>query len=119
MSLITLDDADLTAPMVAKTEMNKIYNVLYDQVQKRLETCEAVPDGTGGIEFKEPADMKWYLRELRETAKVMATLEQTEKTVEAKTAVDIMKIMAQQMKLSREEKEKYRRDIIEVQEIVK
>jgi len=119
MSLITLDDADLTAPMVAKTEMNKIYNVLYDQVQKRLETCEAVPDGAGGIEFKEPADMKWYLRELRETAKVMATLEQTEKTVEAKTAVDIMKIMAQQMKLSRKEKEQYRRDVIEVEEDAK
>ena len=114
MSLITLE-TDLTAITVAKKEIQKLRAVVGDQLERRLKACSEVEDDDGNIMFIEPPDMKWYVKEYRETLKVEAQLEQETKRDTAKTAIDLISIMAQQTKLSRDEKEKYRREVIDVE----
>lgn len=115
MSLITLD-TDLTAVEVAKKEIQKLRNVVRDQLQSRLEACKQEDDGDGNIMFIEPPDMKWYLKEYRETLKVEAQLEAEQKRDNRKAAIDLMGVMKQQMKMSPEEKAKYRVIEVEVEE---
>ena len=107
MSLITLD-SDLLAVEVAKKEVQKLRYVIRDLLQRRLEVCKEEIDADWNVLFIEPHDMKWYLKEYRETLKVEAQLEAENKRDEHKAAVDLVGIMQQQMKLSKEEKEKYR-----------
>lgn len=111
MSLITLD-TDLTAIEVAKTEVIKLRIVMRDQLQQRLEVCKKEEDDEGNVMFIEPPDMKWYLKEYRETLKVEAQLEAETKRDEHKAAVDLVGLMQQQMKMSKEDKEKFR--VIEI-----
>ena len=114
MSLITLE-TDLTAVEVAKTQIQKLRAVMGDQLERRLKACSEDVDDEGNVMFIEPPDMKWYMKEYRETLKVEAQLEQVKKRDEAKTAVDLISIMAQQTKLTRDEREKYRREVIDVE----
>lgn len=107
MSLITLD-SDLTAIDVARKEVQKLRVVIRNQLQKRLESCKQEEDVDGNALFIEPHDMKWYIKEYRETLKVEAQLEAETKRDEHKAAVDLVGIMQQQMKMKKEEKEKYR-----------
>jgi len=102
MSLITLE-TDLTAVEVARMQIQKLRAVVGDQLEDE-----------GNVMFIEPPDMKWYIKEYRETLKVEAQLEQEKKRDDSKTAIDLISIMAQQVKLTRDEKEKYRREVIDV-----
>ena len=107
MSLITLD-TDLTAVEVAKKEIQKLRNVVRDQLQARLEACKQEEDDEGNILFIEPPDMKWYIKEYRETLKVEGQMEVDQKREERKSVMDLMSVMQQQMKMSVDEKRDYR-----------
>ena len=107
MSLITLD-SDLTAIEVAKKEVQKLRYVIRDLLQRRLEVCKEEEDDDGNILFIEPHDMKWYIKEYRETLKVESQLEAEKKRDEHKVAVDLVSLMQQQMKMDKKDKEKFR-----------
>jgi len=107
MSMITLE-TDLTAIEVAKKQIQKLRNVVGNRLEKRLKACREDIDDDGNVVFIEPPDMKWYIKEYRETLKVEAQLEAEKKRDEHKVAVDLVGLMQQQMKMSREDKEKYR-----------
>ena len=115
MSLITLD-TDLTAVEVAKKEIQKLRNVVRDQLQARLEACKQEEDDEGNILFIEPPDMKWYIKEYRETLKVEGQMEVDQKREERKSVMDLMSVMQQQMKMSVDEKRDYRIIDVEVDE---
>lgn len=111
MSLITLD-SDLTAVEVAKVEVQKLRIVVRDLLERRLKACKQEIDDDGNILFIEPPDMKWYIKEYRETLKVESQLEAEKKRDDHKAAVDLVGLMQQQMKMDRKDKQKYR--VIEV-----
>ena len=111
---LTLRNVDKTAPMVAQEEMRGIYKVLENKVNERLEACYTEEDAEGHKEFYEPPDLKWYLQELRKTGEVISKLDVRREETHIKGKVNIMKIMAEQAKLSRDDREEARRKYVEV-----
>lgn len=114
-AIMLLADTHLDAPLAANMEYKKLYNVIYENVERRLEACRMEEDDDGVMQFYEPDDLKWYLVELRKCIQPIMKLtgERENKIMESK--VDIMKFMASQASMTKEQKEKIRRDTINVE----
>lgn len=110
---ITLRTTDNTAVMVAQNELKKLYRVLEHKVNERLEACYTEEEDGHKI-FYEPPDLKWYMQELRKAAETISKIEAKREETITKGKIDIMKMMAAQAKLSRKDREKIRREYIEV-----
>lgn len=101
---------EITAPILARKELQNYYNYIYTAVQDRLSLVYTEMGDDDHKKIREPPDLKWYLQELRKTATEISKLESASEREMIKGKTEVAKTMVKEM--SREEKIKARREII-------